>query len=83
MKIMLKNTNSSTKYPAGYMKYNLILTQIGEELLFLTDDGKPIASLSVQTMSDGDDRATQNYWLHFKPMNPPTIDKNFADVFIE
>lgn len=54
----------SANYPTK--RHPVLVIQRDKEILLTTPCGQEIASLTVQTMEDGNGNPTENFWLCFK-----------------
>jgi hypothetical protein len=84
MKITLKSTN--TEHYSSIAK-TLIFIPRENEVLITTEDGKEIASLSIQIMDKEDEKTgkeipSNSFWLQFHGKDTST-DRSMADVYLE
>ena len=70
----MKSTNHN-------VNHEIVLINRKDEIIIATPCGKEIASLTVQTMEDDNQKPTKSFWVCFEPV--VSFGKNTAECYFE
>ncbi len=62
--------------------HEVIVIKRDKEILLCTSSGKEIASIYLDTMTDKDEKQTENFFVTFLPAEKSPLDKNIATVIL-